>query len=456
MPNTCAAVGCKTNYLTCKEKVSTFSFPNEKEKPELFRLWVKFVNRESNWKPTSHTTLCAHHFDENYMKRGKVRIHLKWDMNPIPTIHTDEVLKRPSTIPTPEVPRKAPKLRVYQEDQMKKFLENDVISCFEDIDEQHSPRGYQFMKRDDCVIYYKLVFDEITSFPKVFASIRIDTYFHVQLQCNGNPLPLPLWFIQGTNAKLRRFSALDNFPKEFENAAANDPYQLIDELEKRRNYNPKGRPPYSNALIRYALLLRYTSLQAYKLLLEKFPMPSISLLNKLKAGGVDAMKSVKYLLEKGEISRDVVLMFDEMYLQKCTQFHGGKYEGADEEGNHYKGIVVFMIAGLKKSIPFVVKASPETFINGEWLEEEIEKVITSITASGFNIRGLVADNHSSNVKAFNILLTKFETDSTSLFISHPANESRIYIFYDKVHLLKNVRNNLFNAKNLFFQVFTSC
>ena len=54
----------------------------------------------------------------------------------------------------------------------------------------------------------------------------------------------------------------------------------------------------------------------YKLLLEKFPMPSISLLNKLQAGGVDAMKSVKYLLEKGDISRDVVLMFDEMYLQK--------------------------------------------------------------------------------------------------------------------------------------------
>ena len=53
------------------------------------------------------------------------------------------------------------------------------------------------------------MFDEITSFPKVFASIRTDTDFHIQLQCNGNPLAPPLWFIQGTNAKLRRFIVLE-------------------------------------------------------------------------------------------------------------------------------------------------------------------------------------------------------------------------------------------------------
>ena len=88
-------------------------------------------------------------------------------------------------------------------------------------------------------------------------------------------------------------------------------------------------------MIRYVLLLRYTSLQSYKLLLEKFPLPSISLLNKLQQGGVDAFKAVNILREKGEIS-DVILMADEMVLQKCTQFHGGEYIGADVEGNLYK------------------------------------------------------------------------------------------------------------------------
>ena len=52
-----------------------------------------------------------------------------------------------------------------------------------------------------------------------------------------------------------------------------------------------------------------------------------------------------------------------MYLQKCTQFNGGKYKGVDEEGNHYKSNVVFMTADFKKSIPFDVKTS----INGKSL-----------------------------------------------------------------------------------------
>ena len=40
-------------------------------------------------------------------------------------------------------------------------------------------------------------------------------------------------------------------------------------------------------------------------------------------------------------------MVDEMYLEKATQYHGGKYVGADQGGNLYKGIIVFMIVDLK-------------------------------------------------------------------------------------------------------------
>ena len=34
--------------------------------------------------------------------------------------------------------------------------------------------------------------------------------------------------------------------------------------------------------------------------------------------------------------------------------------GQDEDGNLYKGIVVFMIVSLKKSIPYVVKSCAES------------------------------------------------------------------------------------------------
>ena len=66
---------------------------------------------------------------------------------------------------------------------------------------------------------------------------------------------------------------------------------------ERHDYIPKVRPPYSVEMIRHALHLRYTSLQAYKMLFEKFPLPSLSLLNKIQQGGVDAVKAVNLVRE---------------------------------------------------------------------------------------------------------------------------------------------------------------
>ena len=46
-----------------------------------------------------------------------------------------------------------------------------------------------------------------------------------------------------------------------------------------------------------------------------------------------------------------MLMIDEMYLQKAAQYQNGEYVGVNDNGDLYKGIFVFMIVGLKKSIP---------------------------------------------------------------------------------------------------------
>ena len=44
-----------------------------------------------------------------------------------------------------------------------------------------------------------------------------------------------------------------------------------------------------------------------------------------------------------------------MYLQKSAQYQSGEYVGVDKEGNLYKGIVTFMVVGLKQSIRFAVQ-----------------------------------------------------------------------------------------------------
>ena len=69
------------------------------------------------------------------------------------------------------------------------------------------------------------------------------------------------------------------------------------------------------------------------------------------------------------------------------------------------------------------------------------------------MRGIVSDNHAANVSAFNFLLKSYAAHETEFFIEHPQSSCKTYLFYDNVHLLKNVRNNLLNSQKFVFPSF---
>ena len=219
---------------------------------------------------------------------------------------------------------------------------------------------------------------------------------------------------------------LKNFPNYFQNLNKNDEKDLIKELQKRQHYKPKECLSYSSKMIRFSLLIRYTSTQAYKILLQKLPFPSLPLLAKLKSGSMNVINAAKMLKYKGAISKDIILMVDEMYLQKCIHYAGGQYIGVDSNENFYKGIVFFMIQGLKESVPIVMKASPKVTLTVQWLADEVSDCITSLGQVGFKVRGIVADNHSTNVSAFNILQTRFP--SGSLIYNIRTIQQKLFVF----------------------------
>ena len=107
-----------------------------------------------------------------------------------------------------------------------------------------------------------------------------------------------------------KVSMLQNLPAHIQNLAFDNYNELLGELNKKQFLNPKGRPPYSVEIIRYGLHLRHTSFQAYKQLLEKFPLPSVLLLNKIQQGGVSLIKARKILLENGKILNNCILIVD--------------------------------------------------------------------------------------------------------------------------------------------------
>ena len=188
---------------------------------------------------------------------------------------------------------------------------------------------------------------------------------------------------------------------------------------------------------------------------QQFLLPSLSLLKKLTEGEIESLKAAKVLLEQGKIGTDVVLLLDEVYLQKDSHYQDGRLIGADNEGNLYKGVMTFMINSLKKSIPFVIEGIPEIKIEGKWLSEHIDNCITSRNSVGFNVCAIISDNHSTNVLAFKYSFNLYGNEQKGEnIINHPSNTANhIYLFFDPVHLLKNVRNNLFKSQRFIFPSF---
>ena len=104
--------------------MSTFRFPLDKA--DLLLKWLQFVNR-SNWSVTKNSLICVKHFEDNFFLRGDKRTKLNWKLNPIPSIHTHEAQERLSTLQNPPAPRKSPKVRVFQEDELALFNKKDRI-----------------------------------------------------------------------------------------------------------------------------------------------------------------------------------------------------------------------------------------------------------------------------------------------------------------------------------------
>ena len=93
--------------------------------------------------------------------------------------------------------------------------------------------------------------------------------------------------------------------------------------------------------------------------------------------------------------------------EKSQEYFGEEMIGCDEEGELYQGIVCFMIVGLKESIPYVIKSSPETNIDANGLKTEFLDSLEILSNCGFRVRDIVCDNHPSNVSSFKKLLEDF-------------------------------------------------
>ena len=145
MVNKCAVFGCKCGYESEEpqhEDYHAFYFPLDERKSHLLPAWEKFVCRDG-WKPSANSVICEFHFEDRLIRKAK-RWTLKWKLNPMPTMLTDEMKAMPQSVhPTPAAPpRKPPAKRTYQEDEINAFLSQDIIGDFSELNSTHAPQGF--------------------------------------------------------------------------------------------------------------------------------------------------------------------------------------------------------------------------------------------------------------------------------------------------------------------------
>ena len=148
--------GCKCGYESEEpqhEDYHAFYFPSDERKSHLLPAWEKFVCRDG-WKPSANSVICEFHFEGRLIRKGK-RWTLKWKLNPMPTMLTDEMKAMPQSVqPTPAAPpRKPPAKRTYQEDEINAFLsfESTLDSSSEEV--STTIAGYiakKLAKRSNC------------------------------------------------------------------------------------------------------------------------------------------------------------------------------------------------------------------------------------------------------------------------------------------------------------------
>ena len=177
---------CTSGYASNEKKqIAKFYFPLKNA--ELNKQWIRFVNRK-DWLATKHSMLCELHFEEKYLRRGE-KCTLQLPMNLVPIVYHQKHLSKPSSLPTQQTIRSIPR-KIYFPDELSTFQRREIRRTFQDLNESIAPADFQFKELDNRVLYFHLIFDDETKFPKILESIKVDDDLHVQLQYNSMSLPL--------------------------------------------------------------------------------------------------------------------------------------------------------------------------------------------------------------------------------------------------------------------------
>nr|XP_018904887.1 PREDICTED: uncharacterized protein LOC109035641 [Bemisia tabaci] len=202
MGRACSVPGCKTGYRSCKEKFSTFSFP---ENEQLKCKWINAIHRPRDFEVTKNTCVCILHFKESQIirtvKKKNARIEDIVELER-PRLTDDAV---PSVFPNqpsyfttdPPTKRKPPEDRrqslvAREEAEFNDWCATDEIKDFSDFlskfQSKIAPSTFDHKIYNDFILLFK-VNTSLNNVPEIMCSVKIFCNLKVQVYFRNNCLP---------------------------------------------------------------------------------------------------------------------------------------------------------------------------------------------------------------------------------------------------------------------------
>ena len=145
-----------------------------------------------------------------------------------------------------------------------------------------------------------------------------------------------------------------------------------------------------------------------------------------------------------QYQRIVLLIVDEIYVAKRTEYTSGAIQGLRADGSVASTLLCFMVKSLTGKYKDIVAIFPTSKLTATKLHDCNIEVMALLTAVSFNVVAISVDNAATN--------RKFVVDclcggTLKTHVIDPVTGQPLFLF-DPVHDIKNVYNN-FQSRRVF-------
>lgn len=473
MVGVCCVPQCSSNstlYAEGSLYVSVFKFPAD---PKQRDSWKSILNLK-DWQVKTNSVVCENHFNVSDIIVGEKRKTLKQHSLPKPVSVQDII---------------APESLV--EDDAQSNFHNDPecndLNNFDDLKLKIKGKLGKFL--DEVQWHFGILDTKIKLFKTDLESLSVIAYlqinidmtfsiFHVNAAHSSTKI-INKHIITGSKDITKIINHINNLKyilkdEDFINEIKRNICNFKVYLEMNSENNIQGKleqldfimeqiehefgnlKHYSVATLLKSFLIFNHSPSAYDVILANklLHLPSVRHLKRLKSSfkiSPDTEKeNIRYLKtlcgKLNDLEKIVILQIDEIYVNPSIQYRSGKLSGiaknASTDCEQARTIQAFLISSAFGNFKSIASLVPVKKLKSSELHELVMKNLELLNLCGFRVLTIIADNNRLNQSTFRSLCQNSDNR-----ISFEFNGLPIFVMYDTVHILKNVRNNWINLKN---------